>query len=110
MDLDTETRVRLFLRNFRELFDQEAITYEFNRKSSLHFREIGWTNTQAARYVRKHLRISTYCEGPSSHHFKEDTTVTVFGMHLDNVEQYVKISIDVGACLSTQQSDKWIIH
>nr|DAJ11216.1 MAG TPA: quorum-sensing regulator [Caudoviricetes sp.] len=98
MGFDTEARVRLFLLNFRKLFDQGSIKYEFNRKSSLYFRELGWTNTQAARYVREKLHISNYSEGPSEHHFKEDTTVTVFGMLLGSVELYVKISIDENHC------------
>ncbi|WP_185953366.1 hypothetical protein [Enterococcus casseliflavus] len=108
MEIDTETRVRLFLLSFRELFDQNAIKYEFNRKSALYFREMGWTNTHAARYVREKLRISDYCEGPSEHHFKEGTTVTVFGMQLNNVELYVKISIDGNycGCMSLHPSER----
>ena len=98
LEINTESMVRLFLFSFRELFDQEAIKYEFNRKSSLYFRELGWTNTQAARYVRENLHISNFCEGPSEHHFKEGTTVTVFGLLLNNAELYIKISIDGNQC------------
>lgn len=98
MDLDLKTQVKLFLLSFRELFDSKKISYEFNRKSSLYFRKIGWVNTHAARYAREHIDISNYSEGPSPHHFKDDTMVAVFGLHLEGEELYIKISIDKENC------------
>ncbi|KAF1296800.1 hypothetical protein BAU15_09140 [Enterococcus sp. JM4C] len=98
MDVGVKNQVELFLMSFRNFFDEGRIKYEFNRKTSLFFTEMGWSKVKAAKYIRENINIVDYCEGPNPHHFKPNTTVTIFGVELDNREIYVKISIDDNDC------------
>lgn len=94
LDVTLKGKVDLFLRNFFELNEKNRIDFsEVNSKTRIFLQQNGLTFNWMKEYVINHLNYSHYFEGPSEHHRNPNASVMVFGMELEDILIYVKISI-----------------
>ena len=87
-------KLTFFLRNFFVLNEENRIDFsEVNSKTRIFLQQNGLTFNWMKDYIINHLNYSHYFEGPSEHHRNPNASVMVFGLELDEIQIYVKISI-----------------